>query len=133
MAPRHGIPEITLPTSIPALQQRLREFAGERDWEKFHDPKNLAMLLASEVGELVAEFRWLTSQGSRDVVSDPAAIDRIAKEIGDVGIALLGISDKLGIDLLAAIEAKIDENGKAYPPGPARGKADRPAAQPLDR
>lgn len=115
-----------MPTSIAALQLRLREFARERDWEEFHDPKNLVMLLASEVGELVAEFRWLTPQGSRRVIEDPPAMERIAKEIGDVGIALLAISDKLGIDLLAAIEAKIERNATAYPVDASRGRAERP-------
>jgi hypothetical protein len=61
-------------SSIPELTQRVRVFAQERDWEQFHTPKNLAMALAGEVGELVAELQWLTPEQSAAVMDD--------KEIG---------------------------------------------------
>lgn len=112
--------------SIAELQQRISAFAAERDWDQFHDPKNLVMLLASEVGELVAEFRWLTSEQSQNAMSDPVRRDRIAREIGDVGIALLLICSKLDIDVLDAIGQKITANETSYPALEARGRPDRP-------
>ena len=52
---------------IVRLQQRLREFTAERDWDQFHSPKNLAMALTSEAGELAEVFQWMTEQQSRDL------------------------------------------------------------------
>jgi dCTP diphosphatase len=112
--------------SIEELRQRIRAFAAAREWEKFHDPKNLTMLLASEVGELVAEFRWLTPTESTRAMNDEERARRIADEIGDVGIALLALCDKLNIDLPSAIAAKIELNKMRYPAVAARGRPERP-------
>src|SRR6476469_4595992 len=112
--------------SIEELRQRIRAFAAAREWEKFHDPKNLTMLLASEVGELVAEFRWLTPTESTRAMNDEERARQIADEIGDVGIALLALCDKLNIDLPSAIAAKIELNTMRYPAVAARGRPERP-------
>jgi len=116
--------------SVSDLQADIRDFRRVRNWEQFHDPKNLTMLLASEVGELVAEFRWLTPGESRMVGEEPTAKARIAQEIGDVGIALISICDKLGIDFLEAIAQKLAINEKRYPVDVARGRPDRPDRHP---
>ena len=113
-------------TDVESLLVALREFVAERDWAQFHDPKNLAMLLASEVGELVAEYRWVAG-GAADAHSRAAASRaRIADEIGDVGIALLLLCDRTGIDLGEAITTKLAKNRTRYPADQARGKAERP-------
>ena len=70
---------------VESLIAELRQFVAERDWAQFHDPKNLAMLLASEVGELVAEYRWVASDAADAHARDGEARARIADEIGDVG------------------------------------------------
>jgi dCTP diphosphatase len=111
---------------LDAFVGELRRFVAERDWSQFHDPKNLAMLLASEVGELVAEYRWVAGPAA-DALSraaEPRA--RIADEIGDVGIALLLLCERTGIDLLAAMSEKLAKNRARYPIEASRGKADRP-------
>ena len=111
---------------LEGLLTDLRRFVAERDWAQFHDPKNLAMLLASEVGELVAEYRWVAG-GAADAHSGAgAARERIADEIGDVGIALLLLCDRTGIDLGEAIAAKLAKNQARYPVETARGRAERP-------
>jgi NTP pyrophosphatase (non-canonical NTP hydrolase) len=114
-------------TDVEALIGELRTFVAERDWSQFHDPKNLTMLLASEVGELVAEYRWVAGDAA-DAHSreDGPARARIADEIGDVGIALLLLCDRAGIDLGEAIAAKLAKNRVRYPADKARGKAERP-------
>jgi NTP pyrophosphatase (non-canonical NTP hydrolase) len=111
---------------LEAVVAELRAFVAERDWGQFHDPKNLAMLVASEAGELLAEYRWVRSEDA-DVVSraDPAR-SRIAAEIGDVAIALLMLCDRIGIDLVAAIRDKIAVNRTRYPADQARGRPERP-------
>jgi len=111
---------------VEALLADLRQFVAERDWQQFHDPKNLTMLLASEVGELVAEYRWVAGDAADAHSRDAASRARIADEIGDVGIALLLLCDRTGIDLGEAIAAKLAKNRGRYPVETARGKAERP-------
>src|SRR6478752_344932 len=114
-------------TDIEALVGELRAFVAERDWSQFHDPKNLVMLLASEVGELVAEYRWVAGDAA-DAHSREAgaARERVVDEVGDVGIALLLLCDRTGIDLGEAVAAKLAKNRGRYPVETARGKAERP-------
>jgi dCTP diphosphatase len=113
-------------TDVDSLLTKLRQFVAERDWAQFHDPKNLAMLLASEVGELVAEYRWVAGDAADAHSREAAARARIADEIADVGIALLLLCDRTGIDLGDAITAKVAKNRARYPADTSRGKADRP-------
>jgi len=102
--------------TIAELTERLRTFAAERDWEQFHTPKNLAMALAGEVGELVAEFQWLTPEESARVMADPEAGARVRAEIGDVMIYLTRLADRLGLDLVEAAIDKLAEAAVRYPP-----------------
>jgi NTP pyrophosphatase (non-canonical NTP hydrolase) len=107
--------------SLEAVAQRLREFAAARDWDQFHSPKNLAMALVAEAGELAAEFQWLTQAQSR--APDEQQLARIRAESADVLIYLIRLADKLGYDLLAAAQAKIAENERRYPAEKVRGSA----------
>ena len=113
-------------TDLEAFAIELRQFVSERAWAQFHDPKNLAMLLASEVGELVAEYRWVAGPAAdaHSRAAGPRA--RIADEIGDVGIALLLLCDRTGIDLLQAMFDKLERNRGRYPVDASRGRAERP-------
>ncbi|MFC0040276.1 MULTISPECIES: nucleotide pyrophosphohydrolase [Actinomadura] len=108
---------------IEEFAARLREFGAERDWERFHTPKNLAMALAGEAGELVAEFQWLTPEQSERLAEDPAAFARVRAEIGDVFAYLTRLADRLGIDLLEAANAKFDEVERRYDAASYRGTA----------
>jgi NTP pyrophosphatase (non-canonical NTP hydrolase) len=110
---------------LPALLAELRAFVAERDWAQFHDPKNLAMLVGSEAGELLAEYRWVRNQDADAHSREPAARARIAAEIGDVGIALLLLCDRIGLDPLQAMSEKLALNRAKYPVETARGRADR--------
>ena len=101
------------------LATRLRAFARERDWEQFHAPKNLAMALAVESAEVMEHFQWLSEQESAAL---PArAKDEVAAELADVFIYLVRLSDRLGIDLEPAVEAKIRVNAARYPVEKSRG------------
>ncbi|GAA3609776.1 nucleotide pyrophosphohydrolase [Nonomuraea rosea] len=108
-------------TELEHLAARLREFAQVREWEQFHTPKNLAMALAGEVGELVAEFQWLTAEESRS--PGPDALARMRTELGDVTLYLIRLADVLGVDLMAAAEAKLDDNDRRYDADRYRGSA----------
>jgi dCTP diphosphatase len=125
---RMNTPQTAQPTQatapagpLAALAHRLRDFAAERDWEQFHSPKNLAMALVGEAGELAAEFQWLTEAQSQ--APDAAQLARIRSESADVLNYLVRLADKLGIDLIAAANAKIDENARRYPADKVRGSS----------
>lgn len=101
--------------TLDDLQRRLAEFAAARDWQRFHTPKNLVMALSGEVGELTALFQWLTPSESADVLSDPESRASVLDELADVTIYLARLADVLGVDLLAAAQAKIDRNESRFP------------------
>ncbi|MET7876164.1 nucleotide pyrophosphohydrolase [Micromonospora profundi] len=105
------------------LTSRVRAFAEERDWQQFHTPKNLAMALAGEVGELIAEFQWLTPEQAAVVMSEPDAGSRVKAEMGDVMIYLARLADVLGVDLIEAALTKLEDSARRYPVDQARGSA----------
>jgi NTP pyrophosphatase (non-canonical NTP hydrolase) len=107
--------------ALRALQQRLAAFAAERDWERFHSPKNLAMALSVEAAELVEEFQWLTERESAEL--DAERKERVRLELADVLIYLLRLADRLDVDLVRAAEDKIALNERKYPAERVRGDA----------
>ena len=96
------------------LMRELRDFAVVRDWEKFHTPKNLSMVLAGEAGELVAEFQWLTAEESSSSVLTPEKREAIELEIADVQIYLLRLADVLGVDIPTVVRKKIEINDTRF-------------------
>lgn len=111
----------TTMTDLDSLKLELRQFARERDWEQFHSPKNLAMALAGEAGELLEVFQWLTEAESGDLRE--SQLKKAEEEIADVQIYLVRLADRLGVDLLAACTAKLDLNRTKYPADSDRGSA----------
>jgi NTP pyrophosphatase (non-canonical NTP hydrolase) len=110
-------------TTVAALRERVLDFARAREWEQFHSPKNLSMALAAEAGELMEHFLWEESAASHAVARDPAKREKIADEIADVVIYALEFANISGLDLAAAIEAKLAKNAAKYPVEKARGNA----------
>jgi NTP pyrophosphatase (non-canonical NTP hydrolase) len=102
-------------TPVAALKDGIRRFAAERDWDPFHNPKNLTMALASEVGELCEVFRWLTPVESAAAPDDPKLREAIADELADVANIVFLLSEHTGIDLSEAIRAKMAKNRVKYP------------------
>jgi NTP pyrophosphatase (non-canonical NTP hydrolase) len=107
------------------LQRELREFAAQRDWQRFHTPKNLVMALSGEVGELIELFQWLTPDESTAVMMQPGQAERVREEVADVFAYLLQLADVLDMDLAAALRAKIQRNEQRYPVSLAKGRADK--------
>ena len=112
-------------TTIADLKTRVLAFARERDWEQFHSPKNLGMALAAEAAELMEHFLWATPEQSRAVMEDATKRRRIAEELADVVIYALEFANVTGLDVAAAIEAKMAANAQKYPVEKARGRADK--------
>jgi dCTP diphosphatase len=109
--------------SLNALNARLLAFARARDWEQFHSPKNLVMALAGEAGELLEHFQWLSEEQSRTL--SEAKRQEVAQEMADILIYLVRLSERLGVDLLAAADDKIAINERRYPADRVRGDARR--------
>ena len=103
------------------LIKKIRSFNEEREWEQYHSPKNLSMAFSVEVAEIAEHFQWLTDEQSRNLPEEKAA--EITDEIGDAMILLLNLSDKLGVDPIAAAEQKLEKNRQKYPVEKARGNA----------
>jgi NTP pyrophosphatase (non-canonical NTP hydrolase) len=99
------------------LEAVLKKFADDRDWQKYHSPKNLAMALTGEVGELVEIFQWRTETESKSVATDPALARPVRDELADVLLYLVRLSSVLGVDLSEAVTYKLAANARKYPPG----------------
>lgn len=112
-------------TTVAELRGRVLAFVQERDWEQFHSPKNLSMALAAESGELMEHFLWTESKASLEVARDPKKRPKIEDEIADVVIYALEFANMCGIDLAAAIEAKLVKNAVKYPVEKSRGRSDK--------
>ena len=106
---------------LDRLRAQLAAFADDRDWDQFHNPKNLAMALVGEASEVLEHFQWLTFEQAADLPSATRA--EVALECADVLLFLLRLCDKLNIDLAAAAKKKLVLNAKKYPIEKSRGKA----------
>jgi len=95
------------------LLEKVRKFRDDRDWDKFHSPKNLSMALMVEAAELAEHFQWLTEKESRELTGEK--LDMVKDEIGDVLIYLVNLADKLNLDPVRAAHDKIIKNNKKYP------------------
>lgn len=111
---------------LTVIMNELRQFVNERDWEQFHDPKNLAMAVVSEAGELAAEYRWVANSEAVEWSSDAANQRKVTPEAADVGIALLLFFDRIGVDFIGAVRAKLEVNRLNYPVATSKGKSERP-------
>jgi NTP pyrophosphatase (non-canonical NTP hydrolase) len=107
--------------SLDGLRRQLEAFAAERDWEQFHNPKNLVMALVAEAGELTEHFQWLDFAASERLAPETRA--EVELEIADVLLFLVRLADRLGIDPVQAARKKLALNAAKYPVEKARGKA----------
>jgi dCTP diphosphatase len=102
------------------LADDLREFAKERDWEKFHLPKNLAMALSIETSELMEHYQWL------DTLDHPSGKEGLIQdELADIFIYLVRFADVVGVELVPAAFEKLEKNREKYPVDLVKGKSDK--------
>ena len=103
-----------MPTdSLSRIQHQLIEFSKQRNWERFHSPKNLSMALSVEVAELMEHFQWMTEEESRTVQGEK--LGEIKDEVADVLLYLLQICNQLNIDPVEAAQNKLIKNAIKYP------------------
>ncbi len=104
------------------LKEKLLEFRRKRDWEKFHNPKDLAVSLVIEASELLENFQWKTD-GEVEKMLRSDASEQIHEEIADIAIYLTYLCHDLGIDLEDTVAKKLKKNKKKYPSDKVRGSA----------
>jgi len=112
--------------TVIQLQESVREFVAARSWEQYHDSKNLAMAIASEAGELCSVLRWTSLEQLGAAERDPIARERLSHEIGDIGILLFALCNRLGLEFASVIRSKLVVNDSNYPAAISRGHAERP-------
>ncbi|MDP6935483.1 MAG: nucleotide pyrophosphohydrolase [Myxococcota bacterium] len=110
-------------TTLTQLRAVLREFNHERDWAQYHSPRNLAMALSVEAGELLELYLWSADEGPQPPVA--SRTERVAEEIADVAICLLNLCEQAGVDLSQAVRAKVEANARRYPVDQARGRLEK--------
>ncbi|MBF0194662.1 MAG: nucleotide pyrophosphohydrolase [Magnetococcales bacterium] len=95
------------------LRKALKEFSKERNWPKFHTPKNLSMALSVEVAEIVEIFQWLDAEQSQQLNQKQKS--HLAQEVGDVMIYLTMLADKYDLDPIECAQQKMTINAIKYP------------------
>ena len=108
-------------TTLSDLREIVRRFVDEREWEKFHAPKNVSMALAIEAAELMEHFQWLTVDESRNIGADPSKRAAVGEELADIMCYALALANTLGLDVSEALCAKMKKNEAKYPVERYRG------------
>jgi NTP pyrophosphatase (non-canonical NTP hydrolase) len=102
-------------TTVAQLKSLVEEFVAQRDWAQFHSPKNLAMAIGVEAGELMDLFRWHSEAQSVQAMKNGKARKRAAEELADVVICALAFANRTGINLAQVVTSKVSKNSKKYP------------------
>ncbi len=108
--------------SIAELKQLVARFVAERNWEPFHDPKNLSASIAIEAAELMEHFQWLRSDELEQIRDDSHAMDRIREEVADILAYIISFATRMDIDLASALADKMKKNAVKYPAEKFRGR-----------
>ena len=104
-------------TDLEDLQQRYEAFVSQRNWEQFHTPKNLAEAITVEASELLECFLWHDNLEPEELQTDEALRTDVEEELADIVIYCLGMATRLDIDLLDAVEAKLEDNEQRFDAG----------------
>lgn len=108
-------------TQLEEWREMVRQFVADRDWDRHHNPKNLAICLTVEAAEVLEHFIWLPEAESAQL--DAAKRRAVGHELADVMQGVIRLADLLGIDLDAAFREKMALNCAKYPPEKVRGRA----------
>ena len=106
-------------SEIKNIIDKIKKFRDERDWMQFHDPKNMAVSIIIEASELLEHFQWKTKEEVEKYLDENQ--EEVRDEIADIALYLFELADNLGVDLLDAMEKKLEKNEKKYPVEKAKG------------
>ena len=96
------------------LEEEIKKFVDEREWDKFHNPKDLAISISIESAELLENFQWRNGDEIKNLLKNNDYRNKISEEIADIFIYLIILSNKIGINLLEATFQKIEKNKEKY-------------------
>jgi len=99
--------------NMKKIETIIKDFSEQRDWEKFHNPKNLSMALSVEASELLEIFQWLELEQADNLDDDKKV--HVKQEVADIAVYLIRICMRLNINLEEAIIEKMKLNEKKYP------------------
>jgi len=109
-------------TTVAQLRQIIADFLRQRDWEQFHDPKNLSMAIATEAAELMEHFRWAKNEDSHHMLSNPKTRQEVGEELADILAFVLSFANATGIDVTTALRDKMIKNAEKYPVDEYKGR-----------
>ena len=109
-------------TTVKELRDAVATFVEERDWSRFHDPKNLAMSIAIEAAELMEHTQWAHSDEVPARLADADTHAAVAEELADVVCYVLSFANATGIDIATAVKGKMEKNARKYPAEDYRGR-----------
>lgn len=113
-------------TTLAQLRTMMKDFVSQRQWEKFHTPRNLAVSAAVEAGELLELFQWLGENEAMTRLQDPAFRKAVADEMSDVLMYIISLANAIDLDISAAAEDKMRRNRIKYPAERFQGHYERP-------
>lgn len=113
-------------TTILQLRARVQKFVDDRDWQKYHKPKNLAMSIAIEASELMELFQWVEENETDTITGKREKLSRMEEELADIMVYCLSLANVVNIDISRAIMNKIDKNERKYPPEQFKGTYEKP-------
>jgi NTP pyrophosphatase (non-canonical NTP hydrolase) len=113
-------------TRVQELRLLIAEFVAARQWERYHDPKNLAMSIAIEAAELMEHFQWVRSDEVAQLLRDESVRSEVQDELADVVCYVLALANVLDLDLSAAVTEKVRKNGEKYPAERFQGSYRKP-------
>jgi dCTP diphosphatase len=125
---RRGI--LAVVSDLETIRDAARQFRAERDWEKFQDPKSVLLALVGEVGELAELLQWLPAERARELIAEEPLHTRVAEELADVLVYLVGLAEQCGVELGSAALAKIETSALKHPVETSHGKAPDRSAKP---
>ncbi len=108
--------------TLQEMTKKVQEFCEERDWDQYHNPKDLAIGVSTEAGELLDIFRFLSVEQSREVFEDAAKREHVGEEMADILFFLLRMAQRNDMDLAECLDDKIRKNAEKYPVDEAKGK-----------
>lgn len=114
-------------TTVRNLRNLVANFIHERNWEQFHNPKNLAMSLTIEAAELMEHFQWRDLKESAEIVQRRGDREKIAEEVADCLAYILALANVMQLDLATTLANKMLKNAQKYPIDQAHGRWEKPS------
>jgi len=108
--------------TVAELIRLVDDFVAERQWEPFHDAKNLSASIAIEAAELMEHFQWLRTDELDAVKEDARKMAAVREEVADIAAYLLSFASTMGIDISSALADKMKKNARKYPKDEYRGR-----------